>query len=130
VDKLVTRTKNATGDYSRGIDRVTEAPGAKAAAKKEKMRQGINAAIDSGRWERNVASVSLGDWKNAAKNKGAQRISAGLDEAKSKMVSTFQAILDHQDAILAKLENMPDLTPEQREERALFVMREMRKFRK
>lgn len=128
VEKQATRTKNAIQDYQKGIDRVTEAPGVKAARKVDKMRAGIQEALDSGKWQNNVASVGLSEWQAAAKNKGAQRISAGIDAAKPKMVPIFQQILDHQDAGLAQLQQMPDITPEQREARALFMMRHMRKL--
>lgn len=129
VAKHNRNTKAAISDYQRGVERVREAPGVKAAAKQDKMRMNLIQSIDDGTWAENVAAVPLNDWINATSKKGSQRIGAGLDEAKDKMETKFARILEHQDKVLAEVERMPDLTPEDREQRALAMMRGMRKFR-
>ena len=78
AEKWQRRASQASGDYASGINRVTEAPGAKAARKKDKWRAGLERAAQEGTWEKRVAAVSLDDWKEAAITKGAQRFSGGV----------------------------------------------------
>jgi len=79
-------TKGSVDKYKRRIARVTEAPGAKAAAAGEKARQKIAEAFEpGGKWEKHVADVSLSEWKDAASTKGARNIPSGVDGAQAKM---------------------------------------------
>jgi hypothetical protein len=130
VEKQIRNTKAAITDYKEGVNRVQVAPGVQAAKKKDKMQMNLNAALDSGKWERNVASVSLEEWKTQASNKGANRIGAGLDGSRDKSIAVFEKILAYQDRVVAEISAMPDLTPEDREQRALVMMRRMRQFQK
>ena len=85
ASKWARRTAEATGDYTRGIDRVTEAPGIKAAQKAEKLLAELQRVVNEGIWQERVAGVSLQEWKTAAKEKGAGRIAAGVQAAESDM---------------------------------------------
>ena len=73
-EKHARRLKGATEDIRRGVQKVTEAPGVKAAAKEEKMRANLLAALDSGKWKNRVAAVPLEEWKDKMLNKGVGRI--------------------------------------------------------
>jgi len=110
--KHATRTKAAIEDLKVGVDKVTEAPGMKAAAKEEKMKANLNAAIDSGKWKRRVASVSLEEWKKDMKEKGAGRVSAGLDRSAEKVKAFASQLIDHENRLLTEVSKMPDLTLE------------------
>ncbi len=128
-EKWVRNTKGATQDMRDGIDRVTEAPGAKAAAKQEKMRQGILDAIDSGKWAERVASVPLNEWKDAMLTKGVPRVSAGVEAAAGKVAQFHQQLSDHQDRIDTTLKGMPDLTLEDGINRMVAQVRGMSDFK-
>ena len=129
-EKHARRTTAALEDMRRGVERVTEAPGALAAAKEKKMRQNLLAAIDSGKWRRRVASVSLDDWKADMLEKGVGRVTGGLERSKDKVIEFAGKLIAHQNAILAKLDTMPDLTLEDSIARMTLQVREMVKFKR
>ncbi len=101
------RTNAAAPDYRRGIERVSEAPGEAAARQADAMLAGVQRAVSDGVWQRQVAKVSLQDWKNAAINKGAQRIAAGVDQAEGKMAQMGQQLLQAVDASVAVVNQIP-----------------------
>jgi hypothetical protein len=108
--KQATRLKASVEDIRRGIQRVDVAPGVKAAAKQDKMRANLVASIDSGKWARNVASVSLEEWKRKAGEVGVNRIASGIDAARDKVTNFFDQLLPYQDAYLAEIRKMPDIS--------------------
>ena len=112
-----------------GIGRVTESPMEKAAAKQEKMRARLNAAIDSGKWADGLKSVSLGEWKENFLTKGVGRISSGIDGAAAKMENFYSQLLPAVDALQAKVKSMADLTIDDSIERMNVFTRGMAKFR-
>jgi len=128
--KHARRTSAALEDMRLGVERVTEAPGLRAASQEKKMRQNLLAALDSGKWRRRVASVSLEDWKRDMLEKGVGRVTGGLDRAKDKTIEFAQKLIAHQNGILAKLDTMPDLTLEDSIARMTLQVREMVKFKR
>ena len=130
AEKWARNTKGATQDMQRGIQRVTEAPGIKAAEKADKMRAGVVAAIDDGTWAANVAAVPLAEWKDKMLNKGVGRVAAGVDGATGSQSDFYSQLFDHQEGIERELEGMPDLTLEDGINRAVHQMRRMSEFSK
>ena len=128
VEKHNRRTKAALEDMRRGISAVTEAPGAKAAQKADKMRTNLVAALDSGKWQRRVAAVSVDDWKKAMLEKGVNRVAAGVDAAAPKVREFASQLLSHQATLHDKVDQMPDLTLEDSIARATEWIRGMSKF--
>lgn len=110
AEKWARRTKAATSDMSAGVERVTEAPGKAAVAKKDKLRQRWLESIDNGKWEANTGSYPLDAWKADMKGKGVQRVSQGVDGANDKMEHFASQLIDHQNAGLAKVDKLPDVT--------------------
>lgn len=83
----------ASGEsIKRGIEGVTESPGAKAAAASDRWAAGVQAAFMSGKFADRVGSVSTEAWKQAAIKKGLPRISGGATEA-IPLVAQFGAQL-------------------------------------
>jgi len=129
-EKHARRLKAAVEDMRRGIERVQEAPGKKAAQKKEKLRQKLIEAIDSGKWEQRVASVTVEEWKSAAIEKGLPRVASGIDRAAPKVRDFAAQLLAHEEAGLAEIDRMPDLTLEDSINRAAFWIRHMAQFKR
>ena len=127
-EKWSRNTKNAGEEMRRGIARVTEAPGVKAAEKVEKMRAGINAALDDGTWADRVSSVSLAEWKDKMTKKGVGRVSAGVDAASGKVTDFHNQLSDHQDRLSGQIEAMPDITLDDGIERMVAQVRGMSEF--
>lgn len=130
AEKWARRTQTAVPDYVAGVQRVTESPTAKAAAKKNKMLQKVTEAIQSGKWEQALQRVSLEDWRQATLSKGQQRIAAGVQAAQGKMQEFMADLFSFQERLQAEVHRMPDLTIEDSVNRAVAWIRGMTKFRR
>lgn len=129
ADKYVRNAQNALGDWVAGVQAVTEAPGMKAAAKKQKWLAGINRAANEGTWEQNVAAVSLQEWVATTVGKGEGRYGSGVASARNKQVEFHNQLQSFREPLDRKIANMSDLTPQDRENKMLENMRGMRNFR-
>lgn len=106
-EKWARKLKASGQDITNGIKRVSEAPGVKAARQKNVMLSNLSEAVNSGKWEKKVAGVSLQDWQNAAINKGVGRIGAGVDGAKDKATAAFADVLSDVAATVSEVERTP-----------------------
>lgn len=127
AEKYRSRTANATGDWVNGINGVQTAPGAAAAAAKDKWAAGVAGAKD--KFAANSAAVPLATWKMQATAKSG-RYQTGTEAAVPKMVAFMQDFLPFQDNVTAQVKAMPSNTPEQREQRAIAQMRGTRQFKR
>ena len=129
-EKHARRLKAAVEDVRKGIDRVTENPCEKAAAKQDKMLTNLTAAVSSGKWAAGLKRVSLEDWKKKARDIGVNRIAAGIDGAKDKVISFAEALLPHIDREKAKIASMPDVTLDDNINRLTSFVRGMANFKR
>lgn len=118
---------NAAPKISAGIDRVTTAPGQKAAQKKDKYVAGVNASQDL--WARRVAAVDLPTWQNRAKA-GVSRIAEGATAKKDKYATNAAPAFAHMDSVLSVVDQMPDNTLEQRIQKSAEYQRRMAQFKR
>lgn len=118
--KWVNRLSAAVPDVTAGIQKVTEAPGAKAAAKFNKWQQNTQAAAQ--KWRNNTASVGLAEWQQAA-IAGTNRIAQGAQQKQNKYQNFASSFYPYLDAGVAKVKNMPDTNFEDRVQRAVAMMR-------
>ena len=130
AEKWNRRIKAGLTDMRKGVEKVTEAPGAKAAKAADKMKAKINEAIDNGTWGKNVAAISVDEWKSKMINKGIPRVSGGADASKDKVASFAGKLLPAVDAAAAKAKALPSLTLEDNITRMTTFIREMAKFKK
>lgn len=107
AEKWGRRLKGATPDIQNGINRVTVAPGQKAAAQASLMLQKLQEAVSNGSWARRVSGVTLQDWKDAALKKGVGRIAAGVDGAQTKVTNMATKLLAAVDASVAEADRTP-----------------------
>jgi len=129
-EKHARRLKGAVEDMRRGVERVTEAPTLKAAAKKEKMQTKLNEALNSGKWERGLKRVSLEDWKGQMINKGIGRIASGIDGAAPKVIKFAGELLPFIDSGVSVVKKLPDTTLEDSITRMTSFTRHMAKFKR
>ena len=130
ADKHNRRTKAALDDMRAGVEAVSEAPTAKAAAKQEKMRQRLLEAIESGKWANSLKRVSLDEWKQKMIDLGINRVAAGLDANKAKVQEFAAQLLPHIEAGQKLTEKMPDVTLEDSINRMTTFIRHMAKFKR
>ena len=109
ADKWARNTAAATQDVIRGVDRVSQAPGQKAAAQSGKWLQKVSQAEN--KFKSNVGRVSLADWQAATKD-GATRIASGVNSKKQKMASFANDFYAHLDRGAAAINSMPTTTVE------------------
>lgn len=129
-EKHARRLKGATEDMRLGVEKVTESPTMKAAAKKDKMKARLNAALDSGKWERGLKRVTLEDWKRQMIDKGVGRVAAGIDGAAAKVEAFAAELLPFQDTLKGSITKMPDVTLEDNINRMTTFIRGMAKFQR
>jgi hypothetical protein len=129
-EKHSRRLKAAVEDVRKGIDRVTEAPTAKAAAKQDKMLTNLTRSITDGKWAAGLKRVSLEEWKRKARDVGVNRIAAGIDAAKDKVVSFAEDLLPHIDRGSEKIKTMPDVTLDDNINRMTTFIRHMAGFKR
>ena len=126
--KWVNRLGGATADIQAGIDRVTEAPGMKAAAKQQKWLQAVQGSAD--KWKRNVSAVSLEQWKALFKSVGVPRIAQGAQAKQSKYTAFAQQFFPHLAQGISRVSAMPDTTFEERIQRSVAMMRHNHEFKR
>ena len=130
ADKQASRLKNAVPEIQKGIERVTESPTAKAAARQDKMLTNLTNAVQSGRWASRLKAVTLDEWKQKALSKGVGRIATGIDQARPKVVEFAGQLLEHEGKLQDEIDKMPDLTLEDSINRMTAWTRGMVKFKR
>lgn len=125
TEKHARRLKAAVEDVRAGIDRVTENPCEKAAAKQDKMLTNLTAAVSSGKWAAGLKRVTLEDWKKKARDVGVNRIAAGIDAASGKVTAFAEVLLPHIDRGQDKIKAMPDVTLDDNINRMVAFTRHM-----
>jgi len=128
--KHARRLKAAVEDVRTGIDRVTENPCDKAAAKQDKMLANLTNAVSSGKWAAGLKRVSLEEWKRKARDIGVNRIAAGIDGASDKVIAFAEQLLPHIDREQAKIKAMPDVTLDDNINRMTSFIRGMANFKR
>jgi len=122
------RLSAATSRIRDNVAKVTEAPSAKAVAKKEKMKANLIAAIDSGKWDGNLRKYTLSQWVADMQSKAVSRIPEGVNAAKADFQAFMNELLPYEKSGQAKIAGMPDLTLEDAVARASEWIRHMAKF--
>lgn len=128
ANKWSTNLGNAQTEMQAGVARVRVAPGVAAAAAKQKWVAQMTSTQTQNKWEQNVRAVSLGAWQQSMNDLGIQRAAAGAQAKKQKMVNAMTKLLPFIDNLQGTVKAMPDVTPQDREQRALAWMRGMRQF--
>jgi len=129
-EKHARRLKASVEDVRRGIDRVTENPCEKAAARQDKMLTNLTASVSSGKWAAGLKRVPLETWKRKARDIGVNRIAAGIDGAKEKVISFAEVLLPHIDRGKDKIKAMPDVTLDDNINRMTSFIRHMSELKR
>lgn len=118
-----TNLSGATARIKAGVQAVTTAPTASAAAAIDRYQAGVIAAVQSGKTQRALQSVSLADWQNAMINKGVARIASGAQQAQPKVQAFLSQFLPYVQSGVQQLATLPRGDLEANIARASFMMR-------
>ena len=110
AEKWARRLSGASEDIRKGVESVSEAPGAKAAQKKAKWVARITDAATHDKWAKNVAAVTVDEWKRKTLEVGIGRVSSGVTASVSKMQKFGEQLISYQESNLPKIRSMPDVT--------------------
>lgn len=113
-----------------GVSRVTESPMAKAAQKAEAYVAGVQQAVQDGRWQAGLLSVSLEDWKQSMLQKGVANMQTGVKAGESKVRDFMQQFLPFAERVAQTVRAMPSDTLEQRLARMVENARQLSQFRR
>ena len=129
-EKHARRLKGATEDMRLGADRVTVAPTELALKKIDKMKANFVKSIETGKVERGLKRVSLEDWRTKYKEVGVDRVAAGIDASKEKVIAFASELLPFEDSLQTEVKKMADLTIEDSVARSAAWIRGMSKFQR
>lgn len=85
----------ASQAITNGVNAVQTAPTQLAAANVQGYLTGVQNAVSSGKWQKNLQAVSLTDWKNAMLQKGLQHVQTGAVAAQGKVATAFGPLLQY-----------------------------------
>lgn len=118
--------QGASAKIEAGINAVNTAPGQSAAQQADVWMQRLQDSKE--KWKKNVAAVSLEDWKQAAIEKGIPNLQASLNLGRNKVMKAAGKLIPAINNALAS-PNMPKrgATIEQNVARVTFMAKELRK---
>jgi len=126
-EKWKRRLKASTEDMRAGVEALTESPTKLAIAQKELLKKKLIEAIDSGRWDKQLAKVSLDDWKKAYIETGIGRVASGVEKADKKMEDFFSYLMPAVKAAKSEIKTPKTGEIEDSVARAAEFMRAMHK---
>lgn len=130
ANKWAQKAQGAGATWLEGIDGVTSSPMAAAVAAGNKWQAKMALQETFNKWKQNTGAITLEVWKAITKSKGSARYTSGIQSAIDKYRAVIGQILSYQEAGLAKIRSMPDVTLEDAKARAAAWIDYMAKFRK
>lgn len=105
--KWAKNLSSSTASITAGVNAVTVNPAATASSRAQAYAQGVQDAVNSGKYQRGLARVTLQSWQQSMINKGIPRIASGAQAAVPKMQAFMDKWLPYQQGLLAKLASTP-----------------------
>jgi hypothetical protein len=107
VDRWKAGASQGQTRFVEGVQATTEDPTQAAIAAQQKLLQGFNDAVQSGRWARNLAAVGMSGWKQATLDK-ANNYSTGINAGAGKYQTRMQTWLPITQQNAASVRSMPN----------------------
>lgn len=127
--KWKTRSSGAAADYAAGVAAVTDNPMQKAAAAADLWQQRLAQQEVKDKFRRKLQAVTLESWKAIVASVGQSRYSAGVTEKGDKYAKAIGPVLAYERAGLAAIQRMPNVTPEDKAQRAAAWVRYMAAYK-
>lgn len=113
---------SAGAKYQRGVEAVTEAPNAKAAANIGRWIASVTSKATQDKYVAKNQAVSLSDWKTATTQFGVANLSRGAAKGQKKYADFASKFYPYLESGLAKINAMPNVTLQDRIARATAMM--------
>lgn len=92
--------------YTEGVQSTPKDPTSLAAAQAQKMLNGVQQAVTSGRWQRRLAEVGKAGWQTATLAK-ANNYSVGIQASGTKYQQGYQQFASYMQPFQNQLDSMP-----------------------
>lgn len=125
--KWVANLSASTPSITAGVNDVTEAPGAAAARQVQTWLARIQAS--AGKWQKNVAAVTLQEWQKAMLDYGVPRIAQGAQAKQAKYTAFAQSFFPYLAQGQAKVKAMPKMNLNDGIQRAVTMIQHNAAYR-
>lgn len=119
----------ATQSIQAGVQAVTVNPAQSALAQVNAYVQGVQAAVNSGKYQRGLQRVTLQSWQNAMLTKGLNRIAAGASAAQPKMEAFMTKFMPYLQGLQSQLAATPRGDLQTNIQRAVTAMQYIANFK-
>jgi hypothetical protein len=126
TEKYLRNTAAATSDYVRGVRAPKRDPKQAALAANGKWKDRTQKAIQEDRFARGIQSYDAGAAIEAATSDGGAAYAAGIQKRAGKVAAAFSKLAPMLGAVSQTVQQMPQDTDAQREQRMLANLRAMR----
>lgn len=127
--KWLSRTQSAQGDYTAGVQNTDKDPTALAIAQGPRYIARVQESFNNGKWANGLRRVGKAGWQAATVAK-ANNFSTGVGAAEGKVQSAFASLLPFEASLQSRVNQMPNVTLQDRIARATFWITEMAKYQK
>lgn len=128
AQKWSTRTQAAAQDYVSGAQSTDKDPTQLAIAAAPRWFQKVQEAYTGGKFQRGLAASGKAGWLAGITGKGATNFATGVAAAESKVAQAFGPLLQFEANLQAQINQMPNVTDTDKENRALAWIRGMRNY--
>lgn len=129
VAKWKRNLTNSQQTIKDGVMAVQESPTLAAARAQERYVQGVQQAVQSGKWQRGLRSVTLDQWQQKTVNVGIPRLAAGVNAATDKMTAFMTQLLPYTANVSRTVRAMPKNTLQDSIARAQRAIEMMAQFK-
>jgi hypothetical protein len=125
VDQQVRHAKSASADWLEGIKNPRRDPIQAALDKKEKFLDRLKAALDAGKWEKNLKKSSLAEIVEIATKVGTGAYETGIEARLGKITRVVNELQPKVQAVSDAIQALPDKTDSDRANRLLAARKAM-----
>lgn len=119
---------NSVQQIQASVNAVTTSPTQQAAAAVNVWQARMQDPQTAAKYVKGLQRVTLQQWQSAMNQKGVPRIASGAQQAVGKMTTFLQAFLPYEAQGVAQVKNMPDVTLQDRINRATFMIQYLSQF--
>ncbi len=126
TEKLIARAQAAAADYVHGMQNPRRDPKAAAIRAKGKYASNVQKAITEDRYAKGIQAYDQAEAVAIATGDGGAAFTSGIAKRANKIARVHQRLAPLLGAVSTAIQNMPQDTEAQREQRALATIRAMR----